>query len=180
MRAQYYAHSLEQRPTAEWEPLEIHLRLVAALARDFAASFGAAEWGELAGLWHDLGKYREDFQRRLEGEQIDAPHAGAGAALGRREVVGDGRAPDILNTGPTCCQRISLPAARDLELRRGGAKSGEATETWQDRGGVRSHLKQFSLRHQEWNRLGAVAWLACFEKRSGCNRQQSFGMVTPA
>lgn len=56
-----------------------HLELVAARANEFAAAFDAGEWGELAGLWHDLGKYRPEFQQRLFGEAIQVEHAGAGA-----------------------------------------------------------------------------------------------------
>jgi HD superfamily phosphohydrolase YqeK len=56
----HYAHSLPGRPTSEWEPLEEHLTRVAELARQFARRFDAAEWGYLAGLWHDMGKYRPE------------------------------------------------------------------------------------------------------------------------
>ena len=45
--------------------LEDHLRGVAALASNNAASFGGENWARLAGLWHDLGKYRLPFQRYL-------------------------------------------------------------------------------------------------------------------
>ena len=57
-----YAHTLEGRPEAEWEPLEDHLREVGEKASEFAAAFGAGEWGHLAGLWHDLGKYSREGQ----------------------------------------------------------------------------------------------------------------------
>lgn len=43
-----------------------HLRSVAALASGFSDSFGSARWGYLAGLWHDLGKYRAGFQRYIQ------------------------------------------------------------------------------------------------------------------
>jgi CRISPR-associated endonuclease/helicase Cas3 len=33
------------------------LRAVADLAGEFASTFGHSDWGRLAGLWHDLGKY---------------------------------------------------------------------------------------------------------------------------
>jgi CRISPR-associated endonuclease/helicase Cas3 len=46
-------------------PLDEHLRSVARLAAVSSARFGAAEWGHLAGLWHDLGKYRPAFQAKL-------------------------------------------------------------------------------------------------------------------
>ncbi len=57
-----YAHTLEGRPPEDWEPLETHLQKVAVLAGEFADAFGAKEWGYLAGLWHDLGKYSQEFQ----------------------------------------------------------------------------------------------------------------------
>jgi len=62
---EYYAHSLEGRPTEEWQPLEEHLHNVAKLAAEFARPFGGEEWAKLAGLWHDLGKYSNEFQRKL-------------------------------------------------------------------------------------------------------------------
>ena len=63
-----YAHTKTRpdgspAPESEWEPLERHLQEVAKLAGEFADAFGATEWGYLAGLWHDLGKYwREEGQ----------------------------------------------------------------------------------------------------------------------
>jgi CRISPR-associated endonuclease/helicase Cas3 len=45
--------------------LEQHLHAVARSAGDMSTEFGAGEWGRLAGLWHDLGKYSEDFQRYI-------------------------------------------------------------------------------------------------------------------
>jgi CRISPR-associated endonuclease/helicase Cas3 len=45
--------------------LDDHLRSVASLAESFAAAFGSGETGRLAGLWHDLGKYRPGFQHYI-------------------------------------------------------------------------------------------------------------------
>ena len=42
--------------------LNDHLQKVSRLAGRFAHTFGANEWAELAGLWHDLGKYSVSFQ----------------------------------------------------------------------------------------------------------------------
>lgn len=62
----YYAHTKPgSADPAEWQPLESHLHNVAELAAEFARPFGGEEWAYLAGLWHDLGKYSEAFQRKL-------------------------------------------------------------------------------------------------------------------
>ena len=39
-----YAHSLPGRPPSEWQPLEEHLKNVAALVREFAEPFGVGDW----------------------------------------------------------------------------------------------------------------------------------------
>ncbi|MCE1183785.1 MAG: CRISPR-associated endonuclease Cas3'' [Rhodocyclales bacterium] len=46
-------------------PLHEHLQDVSQLAGEFADAFGAAPWAALAGLWHDLGKFRAGFQRYI-------------------------------------------------------------------------------------------------------------------
>ncbi len=56
--------------------LEDHLRRTAELAGHFAALFGCGEWGRLAGLWHDLGKYSERFQKYIRSVNDPSAHAG--------------------------------------------------------------------------------------------------------
>ena len=65
MFRRFYAHSIEGKPVSEWHGLEGHLKGTAELTASFAAEFGCSDWGRLAGLWHDLGKYSEDFQKML-------------------------------------------------------------------------------------------------------------------
>lgn len=73
-----FAHNLEDRPEREWQPLPRRLRAVGDFAGRFAAAFCAREWGELAGLWHDMGKFSATFQQRLRGGQrVDHSTAGA-------------------------------------------------------------------------------------------------------
>lgn len=60
-----YAHSLEGRPPREWQPLQMHLEKVASRAAGFAKCFGGEVWAHLAGLWHDLGKYADEFQAMI-------------------------------------------------------------------------------------------------------------------
>ncbi len=45
--------------------LEEHLLQVAYLAVENAQYFGGQKWANLAGRWHDLGKYRSGFQRYI-------------------------------------------------------------------------------------------------------------------
>lgn len=79
----YYAHSAN--PAGDWHPLTDHLRSVGGIARAFA---GAAPWSEeadLAGRTHDIGKYGDDFQRRLRGEVSGLDHWSLGAWLALTE-----------------------------------------------------------------------------------------------
>lgn len=62
---QFYAHSLKDEGPDSWQKLEDHLNNVANLASEFAKPFGGEEWTHLAGLWHDLGKYSNEFQHML-------------------------------------------------------------------------------------------------------------------
>ena len=50
MTQKYYAHSLERKPSSEWQPLDEHLKNVAEMARSFAESFGTGDWAYMAGL----------------------------------------------------------------------------------------------------------------------------------
>lgn len=86
----YYAHTADgpdgkpaEMQQQQWQWLKDHLRSVASLARRFAEPLGLAEEAELAGLLHDLGKYREEFQSYLRGERassVETQHAIYGAA----------------------------------------------------------------------------------------------------
>ena len=64
-----------------------HLQSVAAIAAGFSSTFEPSSvtkrWAYLAGLWHDLGKYRPGFQRYLS--QADDPDAHIEGKVGGRE-----------------------------------------------------------------------------------------------
>ena len=79
----FYAHSTDKPDKSDWQTLDEHLQNVAKLAAEFAIPFGGQDWARLAGLWHDLGKYSLDFQRRLEGENIRVVHSEAGGHLAK-------------------------------------------------------------------------------------------------
>jgi CRISPR-associated endonuclease/helicase Cas3 len=67
--------------------LAAHLQCVAVKAADFSAGFepttATQRWAYLAGLWHDLGKYRPGFQRYVA--QADNPDAHIEGKVGGRE-----------------------------------------------------------------------------------------------
>ena len=60
-----YAHSKEGRLPEEWHLLEDHLKKVGETASDFANTFNAASWGEVAGAYHDIGKALPEWQAYL-------------------------------------------------------------------------------------------------------------------
>ena len=88
----FFAHT--ENTDGNWHKLADHLRGVGQLAAEFAAQMNpelieAARW---AGLLHDVGKYRDEFQAYLRKERessIETHHAVYGAALAfRRKWLG--------------------------------------------------------------------------------------------
>lgn len=95
-----FAHTTDDgRP---WEPLVQHLAEVAERAQAFAKAWGAHDWAQLAGIWHDLGKYSEEFQgylRKVGGNEavmedqsvpgkVDHSTAGSRVAVERLKELG--------------------------------------------------------------------------------------------
>ncbi len=85
---EFYAHSAPGNPPQEWQRLDSHLLAVAQLAQRFAEEFDAGEWGYLAGLWHDLGKYSKDWQDfiRQETKAHGPDHSSAGAIQAQKRM----------------------------------------------------------------------------------------------
>ncbi|KAF0191022.1 MAG: CRISPR-associated helicase Cas3 [Gammaproteobacteria bacterium] len=63
--------------------LRDHLQHVARLAAEFGQVFGSADWAHVAGLWHDLGKYSKEFQRRIKSVSGYDPDAHLEGPVGR-------------------------------------------------------------------------------------------------
>ena len=95
------------REDGKEQTVEAHLHATAELAGKFGAAFGAEEAGRFAGLAHDLGKYSQEFQRRIRGgPRCDHATAGAiecarrGADWAGCAVMGHhGGLPDVGNIG---------------------------------------------------------------------------------
>lgn len=83
----FYAHSKPDEPPEKWQPLDEHLENVAQMAAEFAKPFGGEEWARVAGLWHDVGKYSDDFQRKLRGEKRQVVHSEAGGHLAQQRMA---------------------------------------------------------------------------------------------
>ncbi|MEN8613807.1 CRISPR-associated helicase Cas3' [Dehalogenimonas sp. THU2] len=90
IKQSYYARIAHEATGERKQALETHLINAAGLAAGFAADFSSADWGYLAGLWHDLGKYQQDFQRRLNGEKISVEHSGLGAVCAMERMPQSG------------------------------------------------------------------------------------------
>ena len=87
----YLAHVRCDGDTFALHDLDEHLRGVGQRAEEYAHVFGSGDWAQVAGLWHDLGKYSMEFQRRiksvsgydaeahLEGQPGRVDHSTAGA-----------------------------------------------------------------------------------------------------
>ncbi len=70
-QCQYLAHSANGDGDGVCECVSEHLRLVAKRTADFAAVFGARLQGSATGLAHDVGKYADQFKRRLENPRAE-------------------------------------------------------------------------------------------------------------
>lgn len=79
--AEYFAHSTQDSSKRDWQPLSQHLEAVGSLSGEFASRFAAEALGNAAGLLHDLGKYTDDFQRRIAGDAVRVDHATRGAMV---------------------------------------------------------------------------------------------------
>jgi CRISPR-associated endonuclease/helicase Cas3 len=77
----YYARTISGAPKEKWQRLSDHLLAASSLAKSFGQALGICEASEQAALLHDLGKYTQEFQRRLEGSAERVDHSTAGAWL---------------------------------------------------------------------------------------------------
>ena len=102
----YFAHT-DPTDNTRRQLLEDHLKSTGERAASFAEQFSASEWGRIEGLWHDLGKYSDDFQKMIKGvnntEKSNYPsrvdHSTAGAIYAIQKLKGTGRVLAYLIAG---------------------------------------------------------------------------------
>lgn len=74
----YIAHKDGERE----QTIKEHLIGTATLAGQFAEKFGSKDWGYCGGMLHDIGKYSEEFQKKINEDTNNmVDHATAGAQL---------------------------------------------------------------------------------------------------
>lgn len=78
--------------------LASHLRETARRAGEFAAPFASSNWGRLAGLWHDLGKYQPDFQRYIRSASGFDAHIETAPGKVKHAIAGAIHAADSLGS----------------------------------------------------------------------------------
>jgi CRISPR-associated endonuclease/helicase Cas3 len=120
----FYAHSAKRQDRGDWQPLAEHLIQVGDFAAEYAAPFGGQILARAAGRLHDLGKYTEKFQARLDGDPARVDHATWGARIARERYsttgaliaygiaghhagLADGRAGHEAQSRPSLQERLS-------------------------------------------------------------------------
>ncbi len=112
-----------------------HLHNTAAFAEKFASHFNAGEYGYAAAMMHDIGKYADLFQARLNGSKITFEHSSAGAyelfsmkttpsillsycVAGHHGGLPDGGAMDDHADMPTLCGKFKRQKPRIHEYQK--------------------------------------------------------------
>ena len=127
--------------------LKEHLQEVAELARCFAQGI-APDWAALAGLWHDLGKYRPGFQRYLDLSNDSDGHI-EGRVSGREKTHS---AAGALWAIQQLNQPKSLPLGHVLAYLIAGHHAG--LDDWH--GGLRERLNLAESQEELRSALAAV------------------------
>lgn len=108
----FLAHSKNR--SGQTDPVRAHVKAVADRAATYGEAFGISEEARLSGLLHDLGKYGELFQRRLQGKESGIDHWSAGAWFALTRYQKNGIAAALTIQG----HHVGLNQATGDSLRR--------------------------------------------------------------
>ena len=76
----YLAHSKEGAPEDQWQTIFEHAEGAAKLCTRFSSLWCEEAYARDLGILHDIGKYQEDFQKRIRGERaLHVEHSICGA-----------------------------------------------------------------------------------------------------
>lgn len=113
------------------QTIQQHLEGTARRAQEFARPFGGGSQARLAGLLHDIGKYSDAFQRRLEGG-MPVDHSTAGAQI--------------------ACQRQHPEVAFAVAGHHGGLPDGGSALDGQESGTLLGRTKRKVEPFEEWSK----------------------------
>lgn len=131
----FFAHSGSDKNKTDWQLLHEHLQSVGQLAAERAAPFGGQQLAQIAGLLHDIGKYTDEFQRRINGDLIRVDHSTRGAMLAVERygpVVGRLLAYGIAGHHAGLANGRDLGKRSTLEERLKGKDLPVLVEQWQE------------------------------------------------
>ena len=113
MTIPFFAHSANRAD--KWHPLAEHLACVSQRAKGFGGAQSWADEAGLAGLLHDIGKYGDRFQARLQGKDQGLDHwsQGAWVALAEHRAIAAALAIQGHHVG---LQRANADALRRMNL----------------------------------------------------------------
>lgn len=114
--------------------LDEHLAEAAARAAQFASAFGASDWARVAGLWHDLGKYRPGFQAYIR-QALDPDAHIEGRVAARDKTHSAAGALHALQMAAKAERGAAVHAARVLAYMIAGHHAGLADWTPQPSAG---------------------------------------------
>jgi CRISPR-associated endonuclease/helicase Cas3 len=107
----YLAHVRQDGESFVPHDLGKHLRGVARRAEEGAHNFSGGDWARVAGLWHDLGKYSSEFQRRIKSVSGYDPEAHLEGTVGRVDHSTAG-AQYAVRRGMVWCGKAGVPSLR--------------------------------------------------------------------
>ncbi|MCU7878688.1 MAG: CRISPR-associated helicase Cas3' [Candidatus Thiodiazotropha sp. (ex Lucinoma borealis)] len=133
MRKTYYAHTGSDPEKSDWQRLSDHLHRVSIQAAENARYFGAEHIAEMCGLLHDLGKYSDEFAKRLEGgKRVDHATAGSKVAVEKWQQLGKLLAYVVAGHHVGLANGIDQGKGRATLKERMGRAIPELGEVWKE------------------------------------------------